>query len=180
MPERTPRYDPRKLALAQEVSHRLTTLKETDAEICAAMNLEPVWLKKFLKSPVFREVHRYTLVKITDKMAEKTTAIQFGSLQEQMTIRRTNAWEAYQRVVEISQTAESEKLRFDANKWVAACGGITEFQETLPAHRPDLMDMDDKTKEFVVATIRETQKIKSASVRMELPERTDDAIDIRN
>jgi len=180
MTERQPRYDPRKLALAQEVSHRIAVAKESNEEICAAMNVEPKWLAKFLRSEVFRSVHKYTLVKITDKMAEKTNAIQFGSLEAQVRIRRENAWDAYQRVVDLSKNADSEKIRFDANKWVAACGGISEIQESLPANRQDRLEMDDSQKEFVIATIRQTEKIKSASVRMELPEGKGDVVDIAN
>lgn len=172
--------DPRKLALAQQVSHRIAMLQQTDAEICAATGIPDDILQRVKRSKLFRQVHENTLNRITDKMAEKSIALQCGSMEEMVKIRRANAWDAYLRIVEIAKEADSEKIRFDANKWLAAAGGISEVQETMPSLRHDVVEMDDKTKEFVVATIRAAERVTQRSVQVELPEKKRDAIDITN
>ena len=164
------RQDPRKLALAQQVSHRMAVLHESDAEICAALGISPEVLLSVARTKLFKQTYQRTLDKLDDKVAEKSLAVSYGSLEEMVKIRRTNAWDAYLRIVDIAKTAESEKLRFDANKWLASAGGISEIQESLPAARTDRLSMDDQTREFVVATIRETERVKKLSVQRELPE----------
>lgn len=132
-------YDLRQRALIVEVVNRMAMQKQTDAAICQATSLSQAQLDSMRRTKDFRTAFEDRVRQINQTSVQKYVNTQYGSDQEFARVRKDNARKAYNRIVKLSEEAESEQVKFKANLWVALAGGIQAMEPENQAAKPTLI-----------------------------------------